>query len=108
MSDSNNQNGPSGSANEDLSRVREILFGAEQRRTTDEIAALRQDFETRLANLRSEVDREREELRGDLEKQLELLRDGKLDRDALAEMFGGMVARLGTAVATEASNGVRK
>ena len=30
----------------------------------------------------------------ELEQQLELLKDGKINREALAEMFGSMVSRL--------------
>ena len=37
---------------------------------------------------------ERQQLRRELEQQLELLKDGKINREDLAEMFGSMVSRL--------------
>lgn len=94
----------------DLERVRDILFGAEQRRTEDEIATLRSeaeamrlDFEKRLDAVRADAERERQELRRELEQQLELLKDGKINREDLAEMFGSMVSRL--VPATPKANG---
>jgi DNA anti-recombination protein RmuC len=93
----------------DLARVRDILFGAEQRRTNDEIATLRSeaesmrlDFEKRLEAVRADAERERQQLRHELEQQLERMKDGKLDREALAEMFGNMVSRLVPASADKA------
>ena len=102
MTDSNNQNGSTGSADDDLNRVREILFGKDQRRTNEQIAELRKDFEQQLQAVRADAERERQELRRELQQQLELLQAGKLDREDLAQMFGSMVSRLGTAAANSA------
>ena len=102
MTDSKHKNGSPPSANDDLNRVREILFGADQRRTNEQLAALRKDFEKQLQVARADAARERQELRTELTKQLELLQSGKLDRDDLAAMFGNMVARLGPAMANPA------
>jgi DNA-binding protein H-NS len=97
MTDRPHQNGSTTSAADDLNRVREILFGADQRRTNEQLAELRRDFEQQLQSVRADAERERQELRAELEQQLELLRAGKIDRDDLAEMFGNIVSRLGTA-----------
>ncbi|MCK5941242.1 MAG: hypothetical protein KAI24_04660 [Planctomycetes bacterium] len=94
---------------EELARVRDILFGAEQRRTDDEIATLRSeaeamrlDFEKRLEAVRAEAERERQQLRRELEEQLTLLQEGKIQREDLAEMFGNMISRLVPAAAPKA------
>lgn len=105
MTDSNHQNGSTTSANDDLNRVREILFGADQRRTSEQIAELRKDFEQQLQTVRADAERERLDLRIELQQQLELLQAGKLDRDDLAEMFGGIVSRLGSAAAISPAAG---
>ena len=102
-------------ADQDLQRVREILFGAEQRRHSDELARLEKHFQEQLdtaraaaestrkqledeiRDARTAAERERAELRSELEQKLAELREGKIDRDDLAEMFGGIVSRLGTA-----------
>ena len=103
MTETHERNGSPTASNaaEDLARVRDILFGAEQRRTDDEIATLRSeaeamrlDFEKQLEAVRSDAERERQQLRSELEQQLELLKDGKINREDLAEMFGSMVSRL--------------
>ena len=103
MTDSNNQNGSTSSPTDDLNRVREILFGADQRRTNEQIAELRKDFEQQLQTVRADAERERQELRSELQQQLELLQAGKLDREDLAQMFGSMVSRLGNAAANTTS-----
>lgn len=111
MTEQSPQNGSTGSPTDDLNRVREILFGADQRRTNEQIQELRRDFEQQLQQVRADAERERNELRADaererqelrteLQQQLELLKAGKLDRDDLAEMFGSMVSRLGSAAAS--------
>jgi DNA-binding protein H-NS len=101
MTQNPNPNGATSSADDDLNRVREILFGAEQRRTNEQLVALRHDFEQQLQAVRKDAERERQDLRAELEQQLELLRAGKIDREDLAEMFGNIVSRLGSAVAKQ-------
>lgn len=100
MTDSPNSNGsPQAGSNaaDDLNRVREILFGAEQRRTNEQIQELRNEYDQRLKALQVDTRRELDELRKELQDHTENLRAGKVDREDLAEMFGGIVSRLGAA-----------
>jgi len=97
MTDRLPTNGSTSNATDDLNRVREILFGAEQRRTNEQIEALRKDYDQRLEAMQADTKRELDELRNELNKHAENLRAGKVDREDLAEMFGGIVSRLGAA-----------
>ncbi|MFK7739229.1 MAG: hypothetical protein AB8H80_02810 [Planctomycetota bacterium] len=133
------------SAAQDLHRVREILFGAQQRSSDERLQSMQRDFEERLAGLatrlttqmaseRDEAAREHETLRGqvatlnqqvetlgeqkeamqasvqalreELVQKMSLIEDCKLDKEDLAEMFGGMVSRLGK-VAASSNGGVQ-
>ena len=103
---------PASNRADDLQRVKEILFGAEQQRTTDRFSALEQrlereleqvrsdasanqkQLEQQLAELRSQTEKERGQLAADIEKQITALREHKLDREDLAEMLGGLMTRL--------------
>lgn len=95
MTDRPPSNGSAPSTTDDLNRVREILFGAEQRKTNNQITELRKDFEQRLQTLQADTKRELDDLRKDVERQVEQLTAGKVSREDLAEMFGGIVSRLG-------------
>lgn len=97
MTDRLPTNGSPQNATDDLNRVREILFGAEQRRTQDQIDELRKEYDERLTAMQADTKRELDDLRKELTKHADSLRAGKVDREDLAEMFGGIVSRLGAA-----------
>lgn len=95
---------PAPSAADDLQRVREILFGAEQRRQSDELQRLATRFDEQLAAMRAETEEQHRRLaddlratRRELEDRIRALSEGKIEREDLAEMFGGIVQRLGNA-----------
>jgi F0F1-type ATP synthase membrane subunit b/b' len=105
----------------DLQRVRDILFGAQARTTQQQLQELEQRFTAQLQSLRQELDasrqsdgkkaeqavqqavaqaaatwqREREALAADVNRQIQALRDGKLDRAAMAELLAGLAGRIG-------------
>ncbi|MCR9248639.1 MAG: hypothetical protein NXI31_26730 [bacterium] len=107
-------------ASSDLRRVRDILFGESERRTTSQLGDLEQrlqaqakglaelssqlreqrvEFEQRLgaavADVTAVTEREREALRAELQQHISDLREQKLDRDALAALLGGIADQLG-------------
>ncbi len=104
----------------DLERVRDILFGAQQRSLNDQIAALERRLTDQVAALRAELlaalgrdtaagqqhldaaigqvqtawQQGRDALAADVARQFATLRDSKLDREALAGLLGGLPSRL--------------
>ena len=107
---------------DDLLRVRDILFGEQQRdthrrlaeleqRTNEQFAALRRElatavggeattlkrhFEQAIASNQAAWQQAVETLREDLAQKLQELGENKLDRDALAGLLGGLANRLGS------------
>ncbi|MCU0865548.1 MAG: hypothetical protein MUC36_17320 [Planctomycetes bacterium] len=112
---------PSSDPLQDLQRVREILFGAQQRSTEQQLAELEQRLTGRIDALRREliaaigsessaaaqrlqaaigelgagVRAEQAALATRLHEQLQHLQTGKLDRDAMADLLTGLAVRLG-------------
>lgn len=111
-----------GVGDHDLQRVRDILFGAQQRSTSQQIAALEQRMTEQIARLRQDLlaalgeesatsqrrvaaataeiqaawQKGRDALAAELAQKFDELREGKLDREALAGLLGGLATRLGT------------
>jgi hypothetical protein len=112
---------PSTDPVQDLDRVRDILFGAQQRSTEQQLAELEQRLTGRIDALRREllaavgsessaaaqrlqgaigelgtsVRAEQKALATRLSEQLQLLQTGKVDRDAMADLLTGLAVRLG-------------
>jgi hypothetical protein len=112
---------PSTDPVQDLDRVRDILFGAQQRSTEQQLAELEQRLTGRIDALRREllaavgsessaaaqrlqgaigelgtsVRAEQKALATRLSEQLQLLQAGKVDRDAMADLLTGLAVRLG-------------
>ena len=112
---------PSTDPLQDLQRVREILFGAQQRSTEQQLAELEQRLGNRIDAMRREllaaigsessaaaqrlqtaigelgatVRAEQSALATRLHEQLQNLQTGKLDRDAMADLLTGLAVRLG-------------
>jgi hypothetical protein len=112
---------PSSDPLQDLQRVREILFGAQQRSAEQQLADLEQRLTGRIDALRREllaaigsessaaaqrlqtaigelgagVRAEHAALAAQLREQLQHLQTGKLDRDAMADLLTGLATRLG-------------
>lgn len=112
---------PSADPVQDLDRVREILFGAQQRGTEQQLADLEQRLTGRIDALRRELlaaigsensavaqrlqdaigelgtnlRAEQQALATRLREQLQLLQTGKIDRDAMADLLTGLAVRLG-------------
>jgi len=112
---------PSTDPVQDLDRVREILFGAQQRSTEQQLAEVEQRLTGRIDALRRELlaaigsessaaaqrlqgaigelatglRAEQKALATRLGEQLQLLQTGKVDRDAMADLLTGLAVRLG-------------
>ena len=91
------------SKSDDLNRVREILFGAEQQRTAKRLHSIEQRMNSEIQSLRKELADQQQRFADDIRKQLAALKDEKLDRHDLADMLGGMLTRL--TPSTNATNG---
>ena len=119
--DASSNETPSTDPVQDLQRVREILFGAQQRSTEHQLAELEQRLGNRIDAMRREllaaigsessaaaqrlqatigelgaaVRAEQSALATRLHEQLQNLQTGKLDRDAMADLLTGLAVRLG-------------
>lgn len=108
-------------ADADLQRVREILFGDQARSTQQQLQEVEQRLGAQIQSLRQELElarqadggraekalqqgiaqataawqQERDAMRSELQRQIQALRDGKLDRDAMAELLAGIANRIG-------------